>query len=199
MKRLLPSLSMVGPTDSKMARRRSGNFSQLLRNIFSGGPWIQKPLQVTLAEIDQTNHSQVASTNDLNRSGDDDTSLHNQIMYIERHLTLFDLVSIGVGGTIGSGIFVLCGFIANQYAGPATCISWAIAGAAACLSGICYAELGTCKKHSLSYSNHCFGLSNNQQKHVACLLLDRVTYTYMHLWASYQLFWSQPAFHWSME
>ena len=60
---------------------------------------------------------------------------------LERHLSLFDLVSIGVGGTIGSGIFVLCGLIANQYSGPATCLSWAIAGVAAFLSGFCYAEL----------------------------------------------------------
>ncbi len=60
---------------------------------------------------------------------------------LERHLTLFDLVSIGVGGTVGSGIFVLCGFIAHNYAGPATCISWAIAGLAAVLSGLCYGEL----------------------------------------------------------
>jgi len=60
---------------------------------------------------------------------------------LERHLTLFDLVSIGVGGTIGSGIFVLCGLIASEHAGPATCLSWAIAGVAAFLSGFCYAEL----------------------------------------------------------
>mmetsp|Transcript_17219 Transcript_17219/g.19930 ORF Transcript_17219/g.19930 Transcript_17219/m.19930 type:complete len:681 (-) Transcript_17219:49-2091(-) len=60
---------------------------------------------------------------------------------ITRHLTLFDLVSIGVGGTIGSGIFVLCGYIAHSFAGPATCISWIISGIAACLSGVCYAEL----------------------------------------------------------
>ena len=60
---------------------------------------------------------------------------------LERHLSLFDLVSIGVGGTIGSGIFVLCGLIANQHSGPATCLSWAIAGTAAFLSGCCYAEL----------------------------------------------------------
>lgn len=58
-----------------------------------------------------------------------------------RHLTLFDLVSIGVGGTIGSGIFVLNGLIANSYAGPATFLSWTISGFAALLSGCCYAEL----------------------------------------------------------
>jgi len=58
-----------------------------------------------------------------------------------RHLTLFDLVSIGVGGTIGSGIFVLNGLIAHSYAGPATFLSWIISGIAALLSGCCYAEL----------------------------------------------------------
>ena len=58
-----------------------------------------------------------------------------------RHLTLFDLVSIGVGGTIGSGIFVLNGLIAHSYAGPATFLSWMISGVAALLSGCCYAEL----------------------------------------------------------
>ena len=47
----------------------------------------------------------------------------------------------GVGGTIGSGIFVLNGLIANQYAGPATFISWTVSGIAAMLSGCCYAEL----------------------------------------------------------
>eukprot|EP00986_Skeletonema_menzelii_P007957 scaffold3197_cov153-Skeletonema_menzelii.AAC.1 len=58
-----------------------------------------------------------------------------------RHLSLFDLVSIGVGGTIGSGIFVLNGLIAHSYAGPATFISWIVSGIAALLSGCCYAEL----------------------------------------------------------
>jgi amino acid transporter len=58
-----------------------------------------------------------------------------------RHLTLFDLVSIGVGGTIGSGIFVLNGLIAHSYAGPAVFLSWILSGFAALLSGCCYAEL----------------------------------------------------------
>jgi amino acid permease len=60
---------------------------------------------------------------------------------IERHLSLWDLVAIGLGGTIGSGLFVLCGLVSHRYAGPATAISWAISGFAACLSGCCYAEV----------------------------------------------------------
>ena len=60
---------------------------------------------------------------------------------LERHLTLIDLVSVGIGGTIGSGIFVLAGYIAHHYAGPSTVISFAVSGLAACCSGMCYAEL----------------------------------------------------------
>mmetsp|Transcript_2678 Transcript_2678/g.5738 ORF Transcript_2678/g.5738 Transcript_2678/m.5738 type:complete len:683 (-) Transcript_2678:198-2246(-) len=66
---------------------------------------------------------------------------HHPHQHLHRHLSLFDLVSIGVGGTIGSGIFVLNGLIANQYAGPSTFLSWIISGIAAGLSGCCYAEL----------------------------------------------------------
>jgi APA family basic amino acid/polyamine antiporter len=58
-----------------------------------------------------------------------------------RHLTLFDLISVGIGGTIGSGIFVLAGYIAHHFAGPATVLSFAASGLAACCSGVCYAEL----------------------------------------------------------
>ena len=38
-------------------------------------------------------------------------------------------------------MFVLCGLVAHSYAGPATFLSWGIAGLAATLSGLCYAEL----------------------------------------------------------
>lgn len=37
---------------------------------------------------------------------------------LERTLTLTDLLCIGIGGTVGSGVFVLTGLIANEYAGP---------------------------------------------------------------------------------
>jgi amino acid transporter len=61
---------------------------------------------------------------------------------LQRHLSLFDLVSVGIGATVGSGIFVLTGFIAHTLSGPAVSCSWLLAGLAACLSGLCYAELG---------------------------------------------------------
>eukprot|EP00804_Cyclotella_cryptica_P017874 CCRYP_001257-RA/>CCRYP_001257-RA protein AED:0.07 eAED:0.07 QI:0/0.66/0.5/0.75/1/1/4/1584/350 len=72
---------------------------------------------------------------------DNRSSVSIQTSLPKRHLTLFDLVSICVGGTIGSGIFVLNGLIAHSYAGPAVFLSWIISGFAALLSGCCYAEL----------------------------------------------------------
>jgi amino acid transporter len=48
--------------------------------------------------------------------------------HLHRHLGLFDLVCIGVGATVGSGVFVLIGLIAHTCAGPAVFLSWGIAG-----------------------------------------------------------------------
>jgi len=120
------------------------------KSMAKTGPWLQKPLSATFAEIEPSESKN--STRErvpINRNSsynsvqdaEDETSITSSIRSIQRHLSLFDLVNIGVGGTIGSGIFVLCGFIANKYAGPAVSICWIISGFAACLSGVCYAEL----------------------------------------------------------
>ncbi|KAL7569092.1 hypothetical protein ACA910_016928 [Epithemia clementina (nom. ined.)] len=60
---------------------------------------------------------------------------------LERHLSLMDLIAVGISGTVGSGIFVLSGLVASQYAGPAAVLSWMISGVTALLSACCYAEL----------------------------------------------------------
>ena len=114
----------------------------------SKGPWLQKPLNATLATVD---HSSDGSPKSYDSMGSSSSTPKERSLELKRHLTLFDLVMLGVGGTIGSGIFVLCGFIANNYAGPATCISWIISGIAACLSGVCYAEL-SCRMPSAGSS-----------------------------------------------
>ena len=46
-----------------------------------------------------------------------------------------------VGGTVGSGVFVLTGLIAREYTGPGVVISWLIAGFGCCFSAMSYAEL----------------------------------------------------------
>ena len=76
--------------------------------------------------------------------GTESTTAQDTAMVVEplrRHLSLFALVAIGIGITVGSGLFVLCGFVAKHYAGPATSLSWLIGGVTACLSGSAYAEL----------------------------------------------------------
>jgi amino acid transporter len=116
--------SLTNGSSSGSSRSSSSNGHRLAPNLSSSssyprGPWTRKPLSMVLKGEEQQN-----------------ASLHT-----ERHLTLVDLISVGVGGTIGSGIFVLSGYIANHYAGPATTLSFMISGLAAGCSGLCYAEL----------------------------------------------------------
>ena len=60
---------------------------------------------------------------------------------LRKSLTLYDLVSQGVGMIIGGGVFVTTGLIAGQHAGPAITISFLLAGIIIILIASCYAEL----------------------------------------------------------
>ncbi|EGZ24265.1 hypothetical protein PHYSODRAFT_483689 [Phytophthora sojae] len=62
---------------------------------------------------------------------------------IPRTLNLFDLCCIGVGGTIGSGIFSTAGSIISETAGPAAVLSWLVGGVICCLNALAYMELST--------------------------------------------------------
>lgn len=62
---------------------------------------------------------------------------------LARHLTAINLVPIGVGSTIGAGVYVLVGTVAREQVGPALPYSFLIAGIAAALSALCYAELAS--------------------------------------------------------
>eukprot|EP01035_Chromulina_nebulosa_P031379 gene31379-41830_t len=61
--------------------------------------------------------------------------------HLLKTLNLFDLLCVGIGGTVGSGVFLLSGFIAREYSGPEVVISWLIAGIACSFSAVSYAEL----------------------------------------------------------
>jgi APA family basic amino acid/polyamine antiporter len=54
-----------------------------------------------------------------------------------------DLVALGIGAIIGTGIFVLTGVAAAQYAGPGLVFSFVLAGIAAGLAALVYAELAS--------------------------------------------------------
>ena len=62
---------------------------------------------------------------------------------LKRVLGPANLVSLGIGAIIGTGLFVLTGQAAAAHAGPAIVISMILAGVVAALAGLCYAELAS--------------------------------------------------------
>jgi basic amino acid/polyamine antiporter, APA family len=59
---------------------------------------------------------------------------------LKRVLSATALTALGVGGIIGTGIFVLTGVAAANHAGPALALAFIIAGFGCTLAGLCYAE-----------------------------------------------------------
>jgi APA family basic amino acid/polyamine antiporter len=62
---------------------------------------------------------------------------------LKRVLGPLNLVTLGIGAIIGTGIFVLTGQAAAQYAGSAIVLSMVLAGFASALAGLCYAEFAS--------------------------------------------------------
>jgi len=63
--------------------------------------------------------------------------------HLRRALGAFDLVMLGIGCIIGTGIFVLTGVAAVNHAGPAVSASYALAGTVCILAALCYSEFAT--------------------------------------------------------
>ncbi|XP_043699644.1 cationic amino acid transporter 1-like isoform X3 [Telopea speciosissima] len=59
---------------------------------------------------------------------------------MKKSLTWWDLIWLGIGAIIGTGIFVLTGKEAKDDAGPAVVISYVVSGISAMLSVFCYTE-----------------------------------------------------------
>ncbi|XP_074282513.1 cationic amino acid transporter 3, mitochondrial-like isoform X1 [Silene latifolia] len=68
---------------------------------------------------------------------------HHHHHQLAKALTVPHLIAIGVGSTIGAGVYILVGTVAREHSGPALAFSFLIAGFAAGLSAFCYAELSS--------------------------------------------------------
>src|SRR5437879_12288009 len=76
---------------------------------------------------------------------------------LRRALTATQLTLLGIGGIIGTGIFVLTGVAAATNAGPALPLSFIVAGLGCTFAGMCYAEFAamipvSCRAYSYSYA-----------------------------------------------
>ena len=59
---------------------------------------------------------------------------------LKRSLSATNLVTLGIGAIVGTGIFVITGQAAAMYAGPALTISFVISALGCVMAGLCYAE-----------------------------------------------------------
>ena len=62
---------------------------------------------------------------------------------LRRELKLKDLIMLGIGAVIGTGIFVVTGTASANYAGPGLSLSFVIAAIVVIVSGLCFAEFAS--------------------------------------------------------
>ena len=77
---------------------------------------------------------------------------------LTRNLSAFDLVFLGIGSVIGTGIFVLTGIGAALYAGPGISLSFVLASIACAFAGLAYAEYASmvpvaCSAYAYTYAS----------------------------------------------
>lgn len=62
---------------------------------------------------------------------------------LKRSLSAANLVTLGIGAIVGTGIFVITGQAAANFAGPALTISFVISALSCVMAGLCYAEFAS--------------------------------------------------------
>ncbi len=92
---------------------------------------------------------------------------------LQRTLGVFLLTMFGVGETVGAGIFIVLTQSVPQ-AGPAVVISFILAGIAAGLAAVCYAEMASAVPVSGSAYSYCYATMGELPAMgvAACLLLE---------------------------
>src|SRR5512147_286447 len=85
--------------------------------------------------MDVSSYTARKPVHELKQDGES-TTLH-------RALGPWNLIALGIGVTVGAGIFVITGTAAAQYAGPGIMLSFVLGAIACAFVGLCYAEFAT--------------------------------------------------------
>lgn len=67
----------------------------------------------------------------------------NDQVQLQKNLGPFDLILLGVGAIVGTGIFILPGTVAAMHSGPGIIFSFIIAAIVCILAGMCYSEFSS--------------------------------------------------------
>src|SRR5215469_4968100 len=62
---------------------------------------------------------------------------------LRRALGATNLITLGIGAIIGTGIFVLTGTTSAEHAGPSIVLSFVVAAVGCVFAGLCYAEFAS--------------------------------------------------------